>query len=224
MRIVAPAISITSPRLSPGVSDSSAATAASRSHSGFERDRESGHGVLRVMRAEKMEIEGPFVFARAKMHVQAGDIFRATSRICGIGARTDAEVDDLPVEIAAELRDIRVGAVEERDAVGGQRGDQFEFGARDAGLALGEILDVRGADVGDDAPVGRGDAGEGCDFAQVVHAHLDDGILVLGLEAKELQRQAEGIVEIAMRFEYVEFCARARRQWLPWWWSCRQSR
>ena len=88
----------------------------------------------------------------------------------------------MPLKVAAELRDVSIGAVEEGDAVGGQRGDQLIFGARDAGLALGKVFDVRGADVGDDAPVGRGDAGEGGDFAQVVHAHLDDGVFVLGLE------------------------------------------
>ena len=99
-----------------------------------------------------------------------------------VGAGTDAEVDDLPVEVAAELRDIGVGAVEKGDAVRGQRCDQLKLGARDAGLTFGEVFDVRGADVGDDTPVGRGNAGEGGDFAQVVHAHLDDGVFVLGLE------------------------------------------
>ena len=64
-----------------------------------------------------------------------------------------------------------------------------------------------GADVGDDAPVGRGDACEGGDFAGVVHAHLDDRNLVLGFEAQQLQGQAKGVVEIADGFEDVEFCA-----------------
>ena len=66
---------------------------------------------------------------------------------------------------------------------------------------------MRGADVGDDAPVGRGDAGQGGDLAGVVHAHLDDGDLVLRLQAQQLQRQAEGVVEIALRLEHVELCA-----------------
>ena len=108
--------------------------------------------------------------------------------------------------------------------VRGQRGNQFEFGARDAGLALGKVFDVRGADVGDDAPVGRGDAGERGDFAEVIHAHFDDGVFVLGLKPQQLQRQAEGVVEIALRLEHVELRRRARRRWLPWWWSCRPSR
>ena len=89
---------------------------------------------------------------------------------------------------------------------GGQRGDQLVLGARDAGLTLGEVFDVRGADVGDDTPVGRGDAGECCDLAQVVHAHFDDGEFVLGLKSQQLQRQAKGVVEIALRLEHIEFC------------------
>ncbi len=123
-----------------------------------------------------------------------------------IGAGALAKVDDAAGKIAAELRDVGVAAVEESDAVGGQRGDEFELGAGDAGLAFGEVFNVRGADVGDDAPVGRGDAGERGDFAAVVHAHFDDGDFVLGLEAQQLQRQAEGVVEIALRLEHAELC------------------
>ncbi len=35
-------------------------------------------------------------------------------------------------------------------------------------------------------------------------------IFVLGLKAQQLQRQAEGVVEIALRLEDVEFCAERR--------------
>ena len=78
----------------------------------------------------------------------------------------------------------------------GKRGDQFEFGAGDAGLALGKVLNVRRADVGDHAPVGRGDARQRGDFAGVVHAHFDDGELVLRLEAQQLQGQAEALLRL----------------------------
>jgi hypothetical protein len=69
---------------------------------------------------------------------------------------------------------------------------------------------VRRADVGDHAPVGRGDQGQGGDLAGVVHAHLDDRDLVLGFEAQQLQGQAEAVVEIALRLEHVELCAQGR--------------
>ncbi len=66
---------------------------------------------------------------------------------------------------------------------------------------------MRGADVGDHTPVGRGDAGECSDFAEVIHAHFNDGEFVFGFETQQLKRQAEGVVEIALRLEDVEFCA-----------------
>ncbi len=72
---------------------------------------------------------------------------------------------------------------------------------------VGKVFNVRGADVGDHAPVGRGDAGQRGNFAGVIHAHLDDRDFVLGHEAQQLQRQAEVVVQIALRFEHVEFCA-----------------
>ncbi len=66
---------------------------------------------------------------------------------------------------------------------------------------------MRSADVGDDAPVGRGDARQRGDFAGVVHAHFDDRDFVLGHEAQQLQRQAEAVIQIALRLEHVELCA-----------------
>ncbi len=63
---------------------------------------------------------------------------------------------------------------------------------------------MRGAHIGHNAPVRRGDAGEGGDFAQVVHAHFHDGVFVLGLEAQQLKWQAKGIIEIALRLQHVE--------------------
>ena len=176
-------------------------------HTGFERDSESGHGIVRIVRAEQMKGE-----CRLRVHRRGNarggrQASSSTARICGSAHGPIAEVDHLARKIAAELRDVGIGAVEKRNAVGGQRGDQFIFRAGDAGLAFGEVLDVRGADVGHDAPVGRGDAREGSDLAEVVHAHFDDGVFVLGLEAQQLQRQAEGVVQIALRLEHVELRA-----------------
>ena len=66
---------------------------------------------------------------------------------------------------------------------------------------------MRGADVGDHAPIGRGDAGERGNFAGVIHAHFDDGEFMLGHQAQKLQRQTEIIIEIALRLEDVKLCA-----------------
>ncbi len=95
------------------------------------------------------------------------------------------------------------------DAIGRQRVHQLEFRAGDAGLAVGKVLNVRRAHVGDHAPVRRGYQRQGGDFAGVVHAHLDDRELVLRFEAQQLQRQAKAIVEIALGLEDVELCAQS---------------
>ena len=173
--------------------------------SGFEGDGEPGHGIRCVVFAEQMQGEAAFAFAGAIVHVQAGEVFRRLDDL-RIGAGAVAEVDDAAGKVAAELRDVGIGAIEEGDAGGGQCGDKLKLCARDAGLAFGEVFNVRGADVGDDAPVGRGDAGKRGDFAAVVHAHFNDGEFVLGLEAQQLQRQAECVVEISLRLEHVELC------------------
>ncbi len=150
--------------------------------SGLESHGEAGHRIGRVVRAEQMERK---VRLRARPH-DSGHARPAVSSVdvenLRIGTGADAEVDHAALEVAPELRHVRIVAVEKCNAVGGQRGNQFEFCARNTGLALGEVLDVRGANVGDDTPVGSGDAGERGDLAKVVHAHFDDGEFVFGLQ------------------------------------------
>ena len=131
------------------------------------------------MLAKKVKREAAFALPGTVVDVQAVKIFRDGENL-RIGAGAGAEVDDAAGKIAAKLRDVGIVAVEESDAVGGQRGDQLKLGAGDAGLAFSEVLNMRGADVGDDAPVGRGDAGKRGNFASVVHAHFDDGDFVFG--------------------------------------------
>ncbi len=127
-----------------------------------------------------------------------------------VGARAIAEVDHAALEVAPELRHVGIRAVEKCNSVGGQCGDELELRAGDTGLTFGESLDVRSADVGDDTPVWSGDAGERGNLAKMIHAHLDDGILVLGFKAQQLQRKAVGVVEIALRFEDVELRPESR--------------
>ena len=62
------------------------------------------------------------------------------------------------------------------------------------------------------------------DFAGVIHAHLNDGDFVLGLKAQQLQRQAESVVEIALRFQDVEFCVERGGDGFFGCGLCRQSR
>src|ERR1700689_3395422 len=95
--------------------------------------------------------------AGANMEVQAGLIIGAGEDL-RIGAGSGAEVNDATGKVAAKLRSIGVVAVEERDTILRKRFNQFKLCAGDAGLAVGKVLNVRGADVGDDAPVGCGDS------------------------------------------------------------------
>ena len=153
----------------------------------FERHGESGHGIRRVVRAEHVQREVALTLSRAIADVQALKVFVDRENL-RVGAGAAAEIDHAAVKIAAKLRGVGIVAVEKGNAVRGQRLNQFEFGARDAGLALFEVLNVRRAHVGDHAPVGRGDARQRGDLAQVIHAHLDDGDFVFRHQAQQLQR------------------------------------
>ena len=81
--------------------------------------------------------------------------------------------------------------------MGRQGGDQGGFFGGDGSLA-GKKFDVRGPDAADDANLGRGHPGQGCDFARVIHAHLDHAKFVSVIEPNERQRHADVIVEIAL--------------------------
>ena len=149
----------------------------------------------------------PSTLAGAVADVEAVEVLRCGENLW-ITAGAAAEIDDAAGKIAAELRGVGIVAVEEGDAIRGEGGDEFEFGARDAGVALLKVLNVRGTDVGDDAPIGRGDAGQRSDLAGVIHSHFDDGDFVLRGEAEELQRQAEVIIQIAFGPEDTKLCGK----------------
>ncbi len=83
----------------------------------------------------------------------------------GIGAWSAAEVNGLAAKVAPELGDVSVVAVQERDAVQWQSFDQFIFSARNACDAVGEEFSVGTANIGDDPPVGSGDASKSRDLS-----------------------------------------------------------
>src|SRR5271166_2652764 len=83
-----------------------------------------------------------------------------------IGVWTSAKIDCLTAEVATELRHVRVVAIEKGNAMPGQRFDQFIFRAGNAGDAVGEEFSVCVADIGDDAPIGQGDARESGNFSR----------------------------------------------------------
>ncbi len=156
-----------------------------------------------------MERKAPLRVAGAKSDVQAIGVFGAGENL-RISTGTAAEVNDAAGKIAPKLRGVGIVAVQEHDPICWKRLDEFELCARNACLAVGKILNVRGADVGDDAPVGRGDARQCGNLARVVHAHLDHGDFMLRHQAQQLQGQAEVVVQVTLGFEDAKFCAERR--------------
>ncbi len=108
------------------------------------------------------------------------------------------------MKVAPELAHVGIVTIEDGDAGSGQALHQLIFGARNAGHAIGKILGVGTADVGDDPPIGVSDASQRSDFAGMRHPHLDHGNLMLRLQFEQLQGHAEFVVEVSMRFQNRE--------------------
>ena len=98
----------------------------------------------------------------------------------------------------APLRRERVVGIDDRDAFGGQRAEHLALALRDAGEAA-ESFQVRRARVGHDADGRLRETREVRDLADVIRAHLDDGVAMLGRQLQQHQRHADVIVEIAAR-------------------------
>src|ERR1019366_2437250 len=144
----------------------------------------AGHGAFKI-HAESAEARA----GDALLHVFGPDIggFGETE---GHGA---AEVD------LAEAGDAQIVGIEDGDAVGRQSFDQFPLGGGDALDGI-EELHVGVADVGDYPDVGFGDGGELADFSGMVHADLDDAYVAGVGQAKQGERHADVVVEIAIGF------------------------
>ncbi len=94
-------------------------------------------------------------------------------------------------------REIVLGGQDDRTV----RTDRLDEGAlflRD-GFAGTEVFDVGDADVGDDGEVRAGQAGERGDFARVVHADLPYGRVFGERGRQDGKREADVVVEIALR-------------------------
>ena len=121
-----------------------------------------------------------------------------------------AERHDFAVEIAAKLRNVGIIGVQDGDAARRQRRYQFIFRARHIGQAA-EKFHVHRAHQRDYADLRLRDLCQRGDLAGMRHAHLDHSDVVLALQAQQLQRQAEVIVEIAFRLQDAKFSAQNLR-------------
>ncbi len=156
--------------------------AVGKRHTALEADGDGRQRVRDVVPAGQLEADlGAFAAGEGGEE----DTFEAVVDDL-LGADLRAPVDAIEnialAQPAAESGDVGVVGIEECEAILGERGDELVLGARDAGDAVGKVLEVHRRDVRDDAPVGLGDVCERGNLAGVVHAHFDDGEVVFGLE------------------------------------------
>src|ERR1700751_664818 len=117
------------------------------------------------MCSEKMKMKAGMFSSCADAYALALRAEQFDALRLGIGTRAASKIDGLAPEVAPELRNVGVVAIEEGDAVGGQRLDKLIFRPGDAGNAVRKILGVRVAHVCDDSPVGSGNGREGSDLS-----------------------------------------------------------
>ncbi len=134
---------------------------------------------------------------RANGELRAGqpmalDVGRAD--VCG---RSQAEGPHLGPRELGHGGDARIVGVEDGQPVGRERGGQLGLGARDS-LDAPRALEVRRVHGEHDADLGPRDLREPRDLADRVHAHLEDGGLVRGLQPKQGHRQPGLGVEVAL--------------------------
>ena len=114
-----------------------------------------------------------------------------------VGGRPEAERADLRGGHLRHGRHARIVGVQDRQPVGGERGRQLGLRARDPLDAPG-ALEMGRMHGQHDADLGSGDLREPRDLTDGVHAHLEDGRLVRGLEPKQGHRQPGLGVEVPL--------------------------
>jgi hypothetical protein len=108
------------------------------------------------------------------------------------------------VRSACDSREVLVVFVDKDAATrGAKEVVELALGADDT-LERSESLEVRTADVGDQATVWSGDGAEVANLAGVIRAHFDDGHLVRLREAKQRKGYADVVVEVALGAERAE--------------------
>ena len=106
---------------------------------------------------------------------------------------------------------------------GGQQGNaifrqpliNFGFGAGNVRHAVEPAADVRAHGVVHQRGIGRGNAGQRRQLAEMVHAHFNHGITVVFAQIQQSERQADVVVEIARRGQHrirAEFGTQHLRQ------------
>ena len=155
-------------------------------------------------------IEGP-VRADAVDPVGQLPAVHADDDVGAVGAAVGADQPDIRVLAASETDDpcarglglvgaeieMCIVAVQHREpAVLLQALEDLAFGLGDL-LQVAEMPDMGFLDIGDDGEVGPDQAGQGGDFADMVHAELEHGILCVLREPGEAERRADMIVQVS---------------------------
>ena len=113
------------------------------------------------------------------------------------GVIFDAEVVFFVAAVRTDVPQQGLVTVEDADAVFRHAAEDLELGLQDA-LAGAQVLDVHGADVGDDGDIRPRDGGQVGHLAEVVHAHFEHGDLGVVRHVENGHGKAEVIVVVAL--------------------------
>ena len=156
------------------------------------RGRNRGQQILEIVPAGQSEIEGAALESEMRPEEAALDDVGGPE----IGGLIDPIRHLPPLESSAHVHEVLVVDVEDHGAVGREIFQKLALGLRDF-FERAEKFDVHRPDVGVDADVGTGEAGQRGDLALVIHPHLANHDLGIVGSVVETQRRADEVVEVA---------------------------
>ena len=162
---------------------------------------------------------------RRQRHAHA---FRAVHQIKRAGQRLQIDVFRVNIALLCAERQrfqtiagclkhgqVRVFGGQQGNAVFRQPLIDFGFGTGNVRHAVETAADVRAHSVVHQRGIGRGNAGQRRQLAEMVHAHFNHGVTVVSAQIQQGERQADVVVEIARRRQHrvrAEFGTQHRRQ------------
>ena len=216
--MVAPCQSMSSPRLSSGLSEPIACGAPRQRNARLKPTAIAASAFDDIVPAQQRQADVArfAIAATTRNAIRPAPVPRSPRHeICNRRSdRFGRVIDGTPGKVAPELRHVGIVRIQKRDGTSRACGEspapahiwraQFRRCRR-------ENSRVRVAHVGHDAPVRRSDPAQRRDFARVRHAHLDHRNLVFRLKLEQLQRQAEVVVQVALRLQHAKRVAEHRR-------------
>ena len=185
-----------------------------RGNAGCDPDRGSRKGVVdgKPPKGGDRHLPARSVGHQAEAHTVGArglDVIRSHGCV-----RREAVGDDASRCPVGHAADALVVGVEDRDPVGRERLDQLAFRLLDR-LDRPDPRQVDRLDGRDHADLRSCDPGQLGDLAADVHAHLEDGGLMVGAQAHDRQRQSDLVVLVALVLEGHELGSRGPSPSLP---------